>query len=727
MTGSSQGSTTGTTLPTYKPNVPTMGGLQQTGSTEYVPWVGGKPNTGWTGLEDQPDIIHPTMLRPTTAGSSQKSQAYRTMGLSDKFGHSGDLLDFQSEVLKHFEKYGLDTITYVCDPANPTKMASIVDQHTKFSKEDASKAVQLVIKDYDEYDKANIADAKTFVENSLTKELAKELGMSTKKGIDNFVDFWMLLMEIIRVPSTDHFEEIKKTLRERKISDFAGENVVKMAQAITNDYDQLINGGLYDQQLTLNALDAIMEGGGPDNEDFRGKLRILRQSLDDKLLKIRYLSPELQQEAMVKDKLDMISVLEQCKAQYRLVHGKNKWPAATSVTDSKTLPRDYGKANMAEAKTFAAMVNAIVRKELNAEKKKGLNGRGDKNAKRNNVGKPAKGKKEWENPKKAKGKQRGKRGGNGPPPPKPGEPEIKFFDDVKKYWCAKCNRWTLSHGTDGHKTKEELEAEREGKPSINRVAIDHHPAIFKAQAKKDKRWCGHHKVWQSFHGTNQCEGSAAKPRFSSNANDWIRDDDKATETPLDSTTWWKTLLIAMWLALLLNLANAVASSPAAMAVASSVWHDLSQFVSLVMREVTANAPVVAYSLWRFAAQHWLIYSQAAVAAAIGFGTLFHVTPPKDGTNEEKKPKHHRNRKGAGYLKQLRRRAKLLRGHGTKRGTKIRRLGKRDMVDDAYARSAHHPKYAHISRPKRMEPPLYERIRMVESAIQETEEEIRRLE
>ena len=46
------------------------------------------------------------------------------------------------------------------------------------------------------------------------------------------------------------------------------------------------------------------------------------------------------------------------------------------------------------------------------------------------------------------------------PPPKAGEPEIKVIDGKKQYWCAKCNRWTESHGTDGHKTKEQLQAER---------------------------------------------------------------------------------------------------------------------------------------------------------------------------------------------------------------------------------------------------------------------------
>ena len=43
------------------------------------------------------------------------------------------------------------------------------------------------------------------------------------------------------------------------------------------------------------------------------------------------------------------------------------------------------------------------------------------------------------------------------PPPKLGESEIKFIDGKKHYLCAKCSRSSESHGTDSHKTKENVE------------------------------------------------------------------------------------------------------------------------------------------------------------------------------------------------------------------------------------------------------------------------------
>lgn len=248
----------------YKPNEPKMGGLQQTGGTDYVPWVGGKPKHDWSDLASAPSIIHPTMLRPTSAGSSQKSQAYRVQGMTEKYGHGNDLLEFQAEVIRHFERYGMDTITYVEDPAakDPAKtpeMVSIVAHHTKYTMDSATTAVAGIETSYDEYDKANVEDAKLFIENSLTKELAKELNQVAKRAT-TFVEYWMYLIEIVHIPGTDHFEKLKSKMRTRKIKDYAGEDVLAMAQDLLDDHDQLHDASMYDHNLTLSAIKAIMEG-----------------------------------------------------------------------------------------------------------------------------------------------------------------------------------------------------------------------------------------------------------------------------------------------------------------------------------------------------------------------------------------------------------------------------------------------------------------------------------
>ena len=356
----SQGSTA-TLASTFRPRTPKMGNLKQESDTSYVPWVGGKPRYDWTALANKPNTIYPTMLRPTSAGSSQKSQAYRTAGLTNKFGHGGNLLEFQGDVLKHFERYGMDTITYVEDPAAAQLMVTIIKHHTKFTEETAKAAVNQVKALYDMYDKANIEDAKIFVENSLEKGLAKELEQ-VSEGVDDFIEYWMLLMELVRAPTTDHFEKVKARMRSRKIQNYAGEDVVAMCNDLTTDYDELHDASMYDQQISLVVLKSIMEGGGKDNEDFRSELRNLRKELDKKLLETRYDDYDATHKAMVADGLHLPGILRKCKSEYRRVVADGNWPAANHAKDSKALPKGFGSVNYTQApgNAFELLVNALV-------------------------------------------------------------------------------------------------------------------------------------------------------------------------------------------------------------------------------------------------------------------------------------------------------------------------------------------------------------------------------
>lgn len=681
----------------FMPAKPKMGDLQQTGGTDHVPWVGGKPKNDWSALEKTPNIVKPTMLRPTSAGSSQKSQAYRIAGLDEKFGHGSNLLEFQGDVMKHFERYGLDTITYVQDPADSSQMISIVDHHTKFTNDTASTAVRLHVGDYDAYDKANVEDAQSFVENSLTKDLAKELTQATK-NVDNFVDYWMRLMEIVHIPSCDHFDDVKKVMRSRKLTDYAGENVVLLAQDYSDDYDKLHDAGLYDHNLTLVAIKAIMQGGGTgtESEEFRSPLRAIRKRLDAKLLEIRYDSYQEAHRKMVSDDLHLASVLRQCKAEYRKAIAGGYWPAATHAKDSKALPRDYGSVNKAEVSTIATLtnlVNALVRRETTDGSKANAEcyNCGEKGHYSRNCPKPARkggknnrgGKGGGGNPKK---KGRGRRGGaSSPPPPKPGESEIRTINGVKKYWCQKCERWTISHGTDGHKTKEELsQIKPQANAVIDRVSFDLHPVIYKASL-------------------NTC---CDEPAPAANDND----------------SWWQWIGAGLWIGLMMTLVHAVSYSPSATLSFSTAGSTLLDI-----------AAMGALQAWTLGVTYWQLWLEALAAGLIGFGTLHRLystlDPAKrgseDGTGSNKT--RVRMRKGPNFQKKMLRRFKKA-NRTTKRGTR-RPMRAADIPEDPLVRQAYHhsPQYARLGRSDILEAPVATRIRMVESVIQTLEEEIVELE
>ena len=672
----------------YQPPNPTMGGLLRTGDTDYTPWTGGKPNNNWSGLEAPPATVHPTMLRPTTAGSSQKSQAYRTAGLTTKFGHSGDVLEFQKETIKHFERYGMDTITYVHDPADRRNMVSIIHHHTKFTMDEAVAAGALVYPSYDGYDLANVEDAKIFVENSLEKELAKELNQVTK-DVTTFVEYWMRLIEIVHVPGTDHFENIKARMRKRSIKDHSGEDVVALCQDYTNDYDELHDAGLYDHNLTLVAIKAIMEGGGTSNEDFRSELRTIRNSLDQKLLEVRYLSYEESHRRMVASGLHLPGVLRQCKAQYRKVLGDGKWPAANHAKDSKALNKSYGSVNKAQESTDVSaiekLVNQLVRKmdgdgmsKLTCYNcgKKGHMARDCRSKKTPNGGANNQRGRGKSTPNPKKDKSRGRRG-KGSEAPKTGEPEIKYIDGVKKYWCARCNRWTLNHGTDNHKTKEEMKQESNNHAKIARVDFDFHPTIYKA-----------------------VDSGVGKGPISR----------APAQLPIIDM-----LLYGFWIGLMLNLLTGIFQSESAIQVCNTAFVWFGQAITIAWT-----------ALLQFAGNNWITYLHAAIGGTVSAYTAYKLyqSAPIEREEEDKPSVKYRVRRGPNFQKKLRRANRI---HVTKRGTK-RRMTAVDIPMDWNQRSllTAHDKYSHIGRHHRTELPIDRIIRMLASEIDVLEKDIQHL-
>jgi hypothetical protein len=96
--------------------------------------TGGKPLLDWSAL-DQIASKEPKdnfQYRPSSPDSSQKSTAYREVGLETKFKRDDHLLDFADVVEEYFLHTGLDTITYQPNPQDPQIMLSVLKHFAKF-------------------------------------------------------------------------------------------------------------------------------------------------------------------------------------------------------------------------------------------------------------------------------------------------------------------------------------------------------------------------------------------------------------------------------------------------------------------------------------------------------------------------------------------------------------------------------------------------------------------
>ena len=460
-----------------------MGGLERVGPTDWVPWVGGKPNMPWTGLQNPPTSVEPQQFRPQSVGSSSKAKHYRTNGLEKKFSRKDDLLTFQRQVMKHLEDYGMDTITYLEDPQSSNEMVSVISDHAKFSRSTAKADESTRIGLYDRYDQSNMKDAKEFLMDSLDPSLEKLMYERVPPN-GTFIEHWMELMHMVRPVSVEQFEKIKTTLRARSIKDYPGENVENMASDYITDWIELDGAGMYDHKLTRVMISKIMEGGGDNNEDFRSDLRVTKNKLSAKILEIRHLPYEEQNREIAQADLDVRSVLNQAKDKYDEVLADGNWPAAAHATDSKALKKGYGHSVNQVA--VNALRQVLGMSSGSSKTTEGCFRCGSKDHWLKDCPKPPPpkengrkkfGKKPFVNPKKDKMVRGNRRARNGPfPPPKEGESETKTSNGKTFHYCKKCSRWNLSHTTSQHKGKEDLKP----KVGMTRVNFDLHPSAFRA-------------------------------------------------------------------------------------------------------------------------------------------------------------------------------------------------------------------------------------------------------
>ena len=148
-----------TATATFRPPTPKMGNVQQISDTEVVPWTGGVPKVDWSGLTDASKLlpITPSMYR-AIASKDAKSYQFRIRGLSKKLDSTltTPLNTFISAFMKHMQLHGLDTITYLVDPGDSTKMCSVVTHYTRFKLSNVTTASKNLYENhFDAYDKAN--------------------------------------------------------------------------------------------------------------------------------------------------------------------------------------------------------------------------------------------------------------------------------------------------------------------------------------------------------------------------------------------------------------------------------------------------------------------------------------------------------------------------------------------------------------------------------------------
>ena len=201
-----------------KPANPKMGTAVETyqGSGNYYLSFGGIPKSDWSGIAvKNADMVSDLCFRSLDPGHNQKSVQYRTRPLKTKLSGKKNLKEFQEEVWKHLTKYGLDTLAYLPDPMDGSKVLNVIEHHAKFTgdTEKAFEMAQSFMNEFDDWDKKHDNECKTFLIDSLDSELYKGFKPFYKRD-RSFASTWLCLIAYLLTINSTTFDKLKTKIKE---------------------------------------------------------------------------------------------------------------------------------------------------------------------------------------------------------------------------------------------------------------------------------------------------------------------------------------------------------------------------------------------------------------------------------------------------------------------------------------------------------------------------------
>jgi hypothetical protein len=278
----------------------------------------------------------PNQLHPTSSSGAQKSYNHRQKGLKTSFDRGSDLSVFQTALLKKLQDNGLDTITYMPHPKDPKDMVSVLQYYASFTLDTVREHAKRLVPLYDQYDDANDRTAITCLLDSLAPGLANTIEKKHLES-DSFAVVWMILLQTIQSTSVEVYELLKKSIKDRKPTQYAGQNLSKLAEDFRDDAKKLTIAGFYDHGLTLTMLKIFLEAGGDGRcaENYRYKIYQWIEQMEEAMLTIRFMETDDQDAYMLEKELTYRQITDQVESRYINLLNKEEWMPAKNAAPSK--------------------------------------------------------------------------------------------------------------------------------------------------------------------------------------------------------------------------------------------------------------------------------------------------------------------------------------------------------------------------------------------------------
>ena len=238
---------------------------------------------------------------------------------------------------------GMDTIMYLKDPRDRTKMVNLLMDHTQFTQAYVKTAIEEQQKLYDSYNCSN--------DHSASYALLDSLDISFKRYVKDHLpdDFcfplvWMQVIKALQSDSLECFKTIKCELENIKPQQYPGQNVTDMSLDMTYHCQALTTAGVWDHQLCSSILSTFLLTNG--DEMYCHSLIAMKASLEDELKKVRFMEHADGTTQIHRNRLTNAGICDLTETWYEEAKGVGKWPPATHAKDSKAPPSSFTQAEV---------------------------------------------------------------------------------------------------------------------------------------------------------------------------------------------------------------------------------------------------------------------------------------------------------------------------------------------------------------------------------------------
>ena len=450
---------TGTTVPP----APKMGTVVESyaGKADWSYLSGGKPNATWTSFVKE--VENDSQLR--TLDNAYKAKNKKTLEEplpeSQHYKKGVAMHTFSKELFEHFQRVGLDTITYLPDlSADLKSLTNSVSMHSV-----VSVARFYAENHFDKMDKDNSESAKAIFFKSIDSS-SKEAFSHLIEPKDCFAVVWILFLSTSIILNEDTILSRRTIITDADPKAYEHENISKLCQALQPHVKALVNVGRYESSVSVKFLQALVNKTTP-NKTFELAIGLKLEELERETQPLAYLQPYEQNLALQKKQLDPLSLLTFVESKFLSQYNANPclWQPAT------------GKANPLKAllaqPTGVEDKNSLAQLILLAFKQSNKDGEGgvcfNCGASDHWAADCPKKKQSGKNHSQRRGKK-GNGSNNGGNGNRRGNPKEKTGwkyqrpADVTKphshngktfHWCEKCGRFSTTHGTAQHGNKSE--------------------------------------------------------------------------------------------------------------------------------------------------------------------------------------------------------------------------------------------------------------------------------